>query len=126
MCSKCSHEILSNTFSDATLKLEIDHSEVICNKYYKSNPSPSCPLEPVIKHLLAHHYKMFEDFPSGSAGKESACNAGDGGSIPGSGRSHGGGNGNPLQDNCRGNPMDRGAWLATVHRVTKSKCSGWI
>ena len=41
-------------------------------------------------------------------------------SIPGLGRSPGGGNGNPLQYSCLGNPMDRGAWQATVHRVTKS------
>ena len=49
-------------------------------------------------------------FPGGSDGKESACNAGDPGSIPGSGRSLGEGNGNPLQYSCLENPMDRGAW----------------
>ena len=48
-------------------------------------------------------------FPHGSVGKESACNAGDQGSIPGSGRSPGEGNGNPLQYSCLENPMDRGA-----------------
>ena len=57
--------------------------------------------------------------PGGSVGKESACNEGDLGSIPGSGRSPGGGHGNPLQYSCLENPMDRGAWRATVHRVTK-------
>ena len=41
------------------------------------------------------------------------------GSIPGSGRSNGGGSGNPLQYSCLGNPMDRGAWQATVHRITE-------
>ena len=59
-------------------------------------------------------------FPGGSDSKESACNAGDPGSVPGSGRSPGEGNGNPLQYPCLENPMDRGAWPATVHRVTKS------
>ena len=59
-------------------------------------------------------------FPRGSDSKESACNAGDPGSVPGSGRSPGEGNGNPLQYPCLENPMDRGAWPATVHRVTKS------
>ena len=54
-------------------------------------------------------------FPCGSAGKESACNVGDLGSIPGLRRSPGGGNGNPLQYSCLGNPKDRGAWQATVH-----------
>ena len=50
------------------------------------------------------------DFPGGSDGKASAYNAGDLGSIPGSGRSPGEGNGNPLQYACLGNPMDGGAW----------------
>ena len=60
-------------------------------------------------------------FPGGSDGKESACNARDLGSISGSGRSPGGGNDNPLQYSCLENPMDRGAWWATVHRVIKSQ-----
>ena len=56
----------------------------------------------------------------GSDGKESACNVGDLGSIPGLGRSPGGGDGKPLQYSCLENPMDRGAWWATVHEVTES------
>ena len=59
--------------------------------------------------------------PGGSEVKASACNAGDLGSIPGSGRSPGEGNGNPLQYSCLENPMDRGAWWATVHGVAKSQ-----
>ena len=51
--------------------------------------------------------------------KDSACNAGDLGSIPGLGRSSGEGNGNPLQYSCLGNPMGRSAWWATLHGVTK-------
>ena len=58
-------------------------------------------------------------FPHGSLSKEFACNAGDPGSVAGSGRSPGEGNGNPLQYSCLGNPMDRGAWRATVHGVTR-------
>ena len=58
-------------------------------------------------------------FPGGSDGKASACNAGDLGSIPGSARSPGEGNGNPLQYSCLENPMDEGAWQ--VHGVTKSR-----
>ena len=56
--------------------------------------------------------------------KESTCNvgdAGDMGSVPGSGRSLGGEHGNPLQYSCLENPMDRGAWRATVHGVAKSQ-----
>ena len=55
-----------------------------------------------------------------SDGKESACNAGDPGLIPGPGRSPGEGNGNPLQFSCLENPTDRGAWWATVPGVAKS------
>ena len=62
-------------------------------------------------------------FPRGSAGKESVCNAGDWGSIPGSGRSPGKRNGNPLQYSCLVNVMDRGAWWATVHRVARVRHS---
>ena len=66
-------------------------------------------------------YTLFKEFPCSSYNKECACNAGDPGSIPGSGRSSGEGNGNPLQYSCLENPMDRGAWWATVHRVAKSR-----
>ena len=58
--------------------------------------------------------------PYRSKGKESACNAGDQGSIPGSGRSSGEGNGNPLQYSCLETPMDRGAWQVTACGVAKS------
>ena len=60
-------------------------------------------------------------FPGGSDGKELADNAADPGSIPGSGRSPGEGNGYPLQYSCLENPMDRGAWQAIVHGVAKSR-----
>ena len=59
-------------------------------------------------------------FPGGSGGKASAYKAGYPGSIPGSGRFPGEGNGNPLQYSCLENPMDRGAWYATVHEATNS------
>ena len=59
-------------------------------------------------------------FPHGSVGKESACNEGDPGSIPGLGRSPGEGNGNPLQYSCLENPTYRGGtWLSTVHGVAR-------
>jgi len=59
-------------------------------------------------------------FPDGSDGEESAYNAEDPCSVLRSRRSPGEGNGNPLQYSCLENPMDRGVWLATVHRVAKS------
>ena len=58
-------------------------------------------------------------FPGSSAGKQSACNAGNPGSIPGLGRSPGEGNGYPLQYSCLENPMDREAWRATVHGICR-------
>jgi len=58
-------------------------------------------------------------FPGGSAIKNPPANAGDSGLIPGMGRSPGEGNGKPLQYPCLPNPVDRGAWLATAHGVTK-------
>ena len=64
---------------------------------------------------LSHPY-----FPDGSDGKASAYNAGDLGSIPGLGRSSGEGSGTLLQYSCLENPMDGGAWWATVHGVAKS------
>ena len=57
---------------------------------------------------------------SSSDGKEPACNAGDGGLIPGLGRSPGEGNGNPLQYSCLENSMDGGAWWAIVHEVAEA------
>ena len=62
-----------------------------------------------------------QGFPGGSYGKASACNMGDLSSIPGSGRSSGEGNGNPLQYPCLENHMDGGAWSATVYGVAKSR-----
>ena len=64
---------------------------------------------------------LFKGFLCGSAGKESACSAGEPGSIPGSARTPREGNGNPFYYFCLENPMHRGAWQATVHRVTKSQ-----
>ena len=69
-------------------------------------------------------YTSSTGFPGGSVGEESICNAGDigdSGPIPESGKSPGGGHSNPFQYSCLENPMDREAWWATVHRVSKSQ-----
>ena len=76
--------------------------------------------EDTLEEGMATHSNIL-GLPRGLSGKESACNAGDPGSIPGSGRSTGEGNGNPLQCSCLENPMDRGAWQVTVHRVAESR-----
>ena len=78
-------------------------------------PDPGIkPLEECILLLIemeiSVHIYLVTGFPGGSADKESAWNAGDPGSIPGSGRSPGEGNDNPLQYSCLGNPINRGAW----------------
>ena len=76
-------------------------------------------------YLLISELRIFMfpliDFLGSSDGKESTCNLEEPDSIPGSGRSPGGGPGNPLQYSCMENPMDRGAWWPTVHRVTQSR-----
>ena len=74
-----------------------------------------------MNHFNITFLSEHQGFPGGSEGKASACNAGDLGLIPGSGRSPGEGNVNPLQDSCLENPMDREAWWATVLGVTKSQ-----
>ena len=73
-------------------------------------------------HGVAKSQTLLSDFRASLIAqlvKKSACNAGDLDSIPGSGRSPGEGNGNPLQYSCLGNPTDRGAWRATVHSIAK-------
>ena len=73
------------------------------------------------ENIFNTHITSTKGFPGGLDGKASACNAGDLGSIPGSGRSPGEGNGSPLQHSCLENPMDKGAWWATVHEFAKSQ-----
>ena len=83
-----------------------------CNENFTSHSWNISPLPGKQSHA--------EYANSGLVGKESACNAEDTSSIPGSRRSPGGGKGNPLQCSCLENPMDRGAWWATVRGVTES------
>ena len=69
----------------------------------------------VTVYIISCQIYAMKGFPRWLSGKESTFQAGDLGSLPGSGRSPGEGNGNPLQNSCLENPMDRGAWRATVH-----------
>ena len=82
-------------------------------------PQASCFV--VLLIALTIYLYIFICIPGSSDDKASAYNAGDLGSIPGSGRSPGEGNGNPLQYSCLENPMDLGAWWATIHGVAKSR-----
>ena len=73
-------------------------------------------------HCGKQDYKyIYTGFPASQMAKQSTCSAEDLGSIPASGRSPGEGKGNPLQYSCLENPMEGGAWWATVHGVTKSR-----
>ena len=71
-------------------------------------------------YFYTHLWQML-GYPGDSDGEDSACNAGDLGLIPGSGRTPGEGNGNPLQYSCLDKSMDRGAWQAIVQGVTQSQ-----
>ena len=95
--------------------------------HFISSPCPCAPLPSRSYQALSASLGQFPDrcifgcsphfldLPIGSVVKNLPANAGDSGSIPGSGISPGGGNGNPLQYSCLGNPKDRGAWWATIH-----------
>ena len=76
------------------------------------------PWEREVQWLTDARVDLAQGFPGGSVVKNPPANAGDAGSVPGSGRSPEGGNGYPLQYSCLENPMDRGAWRAIVHGVT--------
>ena len=77
-----------------------------------------CPGQPPTPETSLHLLPVL-GFPGGSVAKESACNAGDPGSIAGSRRSPGGGRGNPFQYSCLEHPLGRRAWWATVHEVAR-------
>ena len=87
----------------------------------RDQTSDSCTSRRVLYTSTTWETPEYNYFPGGSDGKVSAYNAGDLGSIPGSGRSPGEGNGHPLQYSWLENPMDRGAWRTTIHGVTKSQ-----
>ena len=92
--------------------MKLEKNILYNNTYIRNLERPTD--EPICRAVIM-------DFPGGSEGKESACNVGDPGLIPGLGRSPGEGHGNPLQYSCLENPMDGGAWQAIVHGVTKSR-----
>ena len=91
-----------------------------CCLFHGLNSERFCIQNPKKPLSTWKNLKIFEDFPGGSGSKASAYNAGDLGSIPGSGSCLGERNGNPLQYSCLENPMDVGSWWDTVHGVVKS------
>ena len=102
--------LIKGIYEKPTVNIFLVENE--CFPCKTENKAKMCSLTSPVQHMCVA--------PGGSISKETACNAGDPSSIPGLGRSPGEGNGNPLQDSCLKNPMDRGAWRATVQEVTKS------
>ena len=94
--------------------------ETTCGLHRKCQKKPASRFDGMGHFVLGYHIISTTTDHSPRDGKESACNAEDPGSIPGSGRSPGEGSGKPLQHSCLGNPMDRGAWWATVYGVARS------
>ena len=125
--------LLYSLISSSNFLVESDSDELIgakeCHSIFVTSAaddkaycidSISYILQKLIKEDLGDLEDPVEGFPSSSDGKASACNAGDPGPMPGSGRSPGEGNGNPLQHSCLENFMDRGTWQAAVHGVAES------
>ena len=113
--------VVSNTFHFHALEKEMaTHSSVLAWRIPGAGEPGGLPS--VGSHRVGY------DWSDLAAVAAAACNAGDPGLIPGSGRSPGEGNGNPLQYSYLGNPLERGAWWATVHEVTKSqtRLSDWV
>ena len=106
--NSCNHSSLQIQFSSSVTHLSIELSMSLWAVSF------------VWKWFCFFFFASLWGFPGDSYSKESACNAGDPGSIPGSGRSPGEGNGNPLQYSCLENAMHRGAWQILVHGVAKS------
>ena len=109
---------LSNFFFLYVYCRKIEHTDRERGENRNNKSHHKSPRERIYCVSFTSAYIMA--FPGGSDSKESACSAGDMGLIPGLGRSPREGNGNPLQYPCLENPMDGGAWRATVHGVAKS------
>ena len=108
------YHMLSVFLRLTALSMIISTSPVLLQMVFHSFPWQS-------NYPLCIYGPHLQGCPGGSDGKAPVCNAGDPGSISGLGRSPGEGNGSPLQHSCLENPMDRGAWWATVHGVARSQ-----
>ena len=115
-------KLLPGTSRDITVFTNFPIAVVASSQTVQGKPGLMGPVSSQ-KPLFSGEADISTAFPGGSAGQDLVAKAGDAGGlgfIPESGRSPGGGNGNPLQCSCLENPVDRGAWRAIVHRVTNS------
>ena len=119
----CVHKPRTHT---ATRSWDRDMGELILRVPRRNQPCGH-PDFRIYKRIHSYCFKPSGGFPGGSVVKNPPANAGDTGSSPGSGRSPGGRHGDPLQCSCLENPMDRGAWWATVDGVAKNqtRLSDW-
>ena len=119
------HHFLSLTPITNSMDVSLSKLQEMVKERSLAYCSPwGCKESDTTERLNDNHHPITRASQVAPVVKNPPANAGDirdAGSIPGSGRSPGGGHGNPLQYSCLGNPMDRGAWLATVHGVTKSQ-----
>ena len=117
LCVLLGQEFLRRNGVAIAINKKVKHAVLGCNLKndrmisvcFQGNPFNNTAIQAYSLTSNAEEAEI-EQFYGGSEVKASACNAGDPGSIPGSGRSPGKGNGNPLQYSCLQNPMDRGAW----------------
>ena len=116
MCMERSVEVNTSSGLGKRVSQKFEHFDINFRQYflllYKVNTEEA-------NQILTKRSAIFWASPVILPGKNLPAIVGDSGSIPGSGRSPGEGNGNPVQYSCLENPMDRGTWRATVHRVTK-------
>ena len=111
---------IDSSLTTIRLSNRSDNSTPVVSKVVSFFPSISDQIMIQLSTLANIYFFKLINMYNGSDSQESACNAGDSGLSPGSGRSPGERNGYPFQCSCLENPMDRGAWQATVHGVPKS------
>ena len=114
-------DYIQNIINNIPLKMVTKSEDSVLDPLeWSSHTNLSVPLTHLrLAHPCFQECVCTKGFLGGLDGKESACNAGDPGSVPGSGRSAGGGHGNPPKYSCLESPMDRGVWRATAHGITE-------
>ena len=115
------HALLQGIFLTQRSNLHLLHLTTLAGRFFTISTKITWTVFKLLEMHGPDPMYLILSFPGSSVGKESACNVGDLGLIPGLGRSLGEGNGNALQYSCLEDSMDRGAWRAIVHGVAKSQ-----